>query len=175
MTFNVLKYRKICGWVIQLGIRHSKGVKWLLEHHPRINSRHLKCLPKLGSFSSINSNDIESLTVLKDAASTSLYGSRAANGVVMITTKRGKRGKESSFKLDVSQGLSTRSIKEYKRVNTSQYYPLMWEALRNGYITSGAAASESIANQMVSSGGVDGVFNFLGINPFNVDNNQVVV
>ena len=128
-----------------------------------------------GSFSSINSNDIESLTVLKDAASTSLYGSRAANGVVMITTKRGKRGKESSFKLDVSQGLSTRSIKEYKRVNTSQYYPLMWEALRNGYITSGAAASESIANQMVSSGGVDGVFNFLGINPFNVDNNQVVL
>ncbi len=123
-----------------------------------------------GSFSSINSNDIESLTVLKDAASTSLYGSRAANGVVMITTKRGKKGKKGSFNLDVSQGINSRSIKEYKRVNASQYYPLMWEAMRNGFLSSGAAATETIANEMASSG----VFSNLGINPFNVNNNQIV-
>ena len=43
--------------------------------------------------SSINPNDIESMTVLKDAAASSLYGSRAANGVIIITTKKGKEGK----------------------------------------------------------------------------------
>lgn len=122
-----------------------------------------------GSFSSINSNDIANLTVLKDAASTSLYGSRAANGVVLITTKKGKKGK-GTFNLDVSQGISTRSIKEYKRVNANQYYPLIWEAMRNGFLTSGTATTESVANQMAS----DGVFGNLGINPFNVDNSQIV-
>ncbi len=49
--------------------------------------------PIVGDLNSINPNDIESISVLKDAASTSLYGSRAANGVVLITTKRGKTGK----------------------------------------------------------------------------------
>lgn len=43
--------------------------------------------------SSINPSDIENITVLKDAAAASLYGSRAANGVILITTKRGKEGK----------------------------------------------------------------------------------
>jgi len=124
-----------------------------------------------GSFSSINSNDIESLTVLKDAASTSLYGSRAANGVVMITTKRGKKGKKEAFNLDISQGISGRSVKEYDRVSASQYYPLMWEAMKNGFLTSGTAATETIANQMASNG----VFSNLGINPFNVSNNQIVL
>lgn len=47
--------------------------------------------------SSINPSDIENITVLKDAAAASLYGSRAANGVILITTKRGKEGKPNQF------------------------------------------------------------------------------
>lgn len=124
-----------------------------------------------GSFSSLNSNDMASLTVLKDAASTSLYGSRAANGVILITTKRGKFGKKDVFNIDVSQGVNTRSIQEYDRVTAQQYYPLLWEAMRNGLQTSGTATTQAIANQMAS----DGIFNNLGINPFNVPNDQIVL
>ena len=51
----------------------------------------------------INPSDIESVTVLKDAAATAIYGSRAANGVIVITTKKGKEGK-MSINLDIKQG-----------------------------------------------------------------------
>ena len=50
-------------------------------------------IPYDGDLSSINATDIESMTVLKDAASTALYGARGANGIIMITTKKGKDGK----------------------------------------------------------------------------------
>ena len=53
---------------------------------------------------SINPNDIESIEVLKDAAAASIYGAQAANGVVLITTKRGKAGK-TQFNLNVSQAV----------------------------------------------------------------------
>ncbi|MCF8713366.1 TonB-dependent receptor [Joostella atrarenae] len=122
-----------------------------------------------GELSSINSNDIESMTVLKDAASTSLYGSRAGNGVVLISTKKGKQGK-SKVSLNVSQGITTRSIEEYDRVNAQQYYPLMWEAYRNGLSISGNTPTEE-ANMQASSE----IFERLGYNPFNVANDQIVL
>lgn len=60
--------------------------------------------PLQGSIANINPDEIESLTVLKDASSTSLYGSRAANGVVLITTKRGKKG-QNKFSVNMFSGL----------------------------------------------------------------------
>src|SRR6218665_891365 len=59
----------------------------------------------------LNPSDIESFTVLKDAAATSLYGSRAANGVIMITTKRGAKNK-SSLNIKLETGISDRAMKE---------------------------------------------------------------
>jgi TonB-linked SusC/RagA family outer membrane protein len=125
-------------------------------------------VPFSGDISNLNSNDIESLSVLKDAASTSLYGSKAANGVVIITTKVGKSSKDK-FTLNVSQGLTSRLIKEYDRVGALDYYPLEWEAIRN---------SRPMANQTqidvanaYASGRVPVV---LITNPFNVPGNQVV-
>ena len=53
-------------------------------------------MPYEGDISAIDPQDIEQISVLKDAAATSLYGARAANGVVMITTKKGKEGRRSS-------------------------------------------------------------------------------
>ncbi|WP_235016374.1 SusC/RagA family TonB-linked outer membrane protein [Aquimarina sp. AU474] len=123
----------------------------------------------VGQFSSLNPNDIANVSILKDAASTSLYGSRAANGVVIITTKKGKKGKDT-FTLDISQGVSTRSIGEYERVNPAQYYQVMWEALRNGLSVSGSTPLDE-ANQQAS----DEIFDELGINPFNVANDQIVL
>lgn len=87
-----------------------------------------------GNIANISPDDIESINILKDAASTSLYGSSAANGVVMITTKKGKKGTQFSF--SASTGFSTRSIPEYDRLDAGQYYPIVWEAIRNGQLYS---------------------------------------
>jgi TonB-linked SusC/RagA family outer membrane protein len=116
----------------------------------------------------LNTEDIETITTLKDAATVALWGSRASNGVIMITTKKGKRNRNNlSFK--VMQGFSTRGLPEYERVNATQYYPLMWESLRNALqFTSGqtaAVASQNATNQIKTQ---------LGYNPFNVANNDIV-
>src|SRR5688572_11023496 len=81
--------------------------------------------PYDGSISAISTDDIESVTVLKDAAAAALYGSRAANGVIMITTKKGKRGKMLTT-ASLRQGVMSRGIPEYDRVDEKEYYELFW-------------------------------------------------
>ena len=120
-----------------------------------------------GNLSSLNSNDIETITVLKDAASTSLYGSGASNGVVMITTKRGQAGTDR-INLNISHGISTRSVPEYSRVGPQDYYVLMWEALRNSKVSAGIEMPD--ANMQASAE----IYDVLGYNPFNVANDQLV-
>ena len=81
--------------------------------------------------SSINSNDIESIDILKDASATAIYGSRGANGVVLITTKRGKEGKpQISFSQKVA--FSTPNVTP-DMLNTREYLEIYDEALRNDY------------------------------------------
>lgn len=82
--------------------------------------------------STINSEDIQSITVLKDAAASSLYGSRAANGVVIITTKKGKRG-ETEITLGVETGWSENLTSE-KLINNEQFKDLWIEGQINQYI-----------------------------------------
>ncbi|UFH47785.1 TonB-dependent receptor [Flavobacterium galactosidilyticum] len=125
-------------------------------------------VPYTGDISTINSSDVESLNVLKDASSTSLYGSKAANGVIIITTKTGKSTKDK-FSLNVSTGLSSRSIPEYDRVNANQYYPLEWEALRNSR-PMGTPVQMDAANLFATNN----IAGLLVTNPFNVANNQIV-
>lgn len=88
-------------------------------------------IPFDGSVANINPADIESMTVLKDAAATSLYGSRAANGVVMITTKKGKAD-QFSVNAKASYGVSSRAIPEYSRIGVYDYYPMIWNGIMNG-------------------------------------------
>ena len=88
-------------------------------------------IPFDGGIGSINNDDIESLTVLKDAAATSLYGSRAANGVVIITTKKGKN-EQFNVNAKVTYGISSRGIPEYDRIGALDYYPTIWTAIKNG-------------------------------------------
>ncbi len=116
-----------------------------------------------GDLTTINQEDIESLTVLKDASSTSLYGSRAANGVVLITTKRGSRTGGTRVSASVQHGIVSRAIPLYEEVTPGQYYESMWEALRNSSAGDGDPAFAS-AN----------IFNSLGYNPFDVPNDQIV-
>lgn len=58
--------------------------------------------PVEGEFSSINPNDVESVTILKDAAAASIWGARSANGVIVVTTKRGKMSAKKGAKIEVS-------------------------------------------------------------------------
>ena len=127
--------------------------------------------PYTGGISALNPNDIESINVLKDAASTSLYGSSAANGVILITTKRGKSGKDS-FGFTASTGFINRSIAEYDRVNAAQYYPLVWESMRNGYLTTNPTATLAQANTYATNNLISGN---LKNNVYNVANNLLVV
>ena len=115
-----------------------------------------------GSLNTINQDDIESFTILKDAASTSLYGSRAANGVVLITTKSGSKG-DIKVSASTQYGLVSRGIPAYDEVTPGQYYETMWEALRNSSAGGGDPAFAS-AN----------IYNSLGYNPFDVPNDQIV-
>jgi len=76
-------------------------------------------------YRNLNPNDIESMTVLKDAAATAIYGNRGANGVVVIRTKRGKYG--SAFKVSYTgmTGMSLRPLDKYNLANTSEYLDIM--------------------------------------------------
>jgi len=88
-----------------------------------------------GNISDLNPADIESISVLKDAASAALYGNRASNGVIIITTKRGRRNR-MSMNVSVNQGLYTRGIREYDRLGPDDWMETMWTGYRNYLMTS---------------------------------------
>lgn len=79
----------------------------------------------------LNPNDIESIDILKDAAATAIYGSRGANGVVMITTKRGKAGK-TQFTAGYQAGI-TEATRVLRYTNSTEWLELMDEAHRNSF------------------------------------------
>lgn len=103
-----------------------------------------------GAIGDLNPADIESMTVLKDAASTSLYGSSAGNGVILITTKKGKANGGTGVTLDIRQGWSTRAYKDYAKVGVRDYYPLQWQMLKNAYVSSGKTEEE--ARELATNG-----------------------
>jgi len=78
-------------------------------------------IPFDGDISSLNPSDIESMTVLKDAASTALYGARGANGIIMITTKKGKSG-VSTVNVEARYGFNSRSVKNYDVLTSPKNY-----------------------------------------------------
>jgi len=99
------------------------------------------------ALSSLNPDDIESISVLKDAASTSIYGSRGANGVIIVTTKRAKAGK-SAINFTAEDGANTLAFKpSNKPLNSIQSQTLLRESLINaGYATDNASADAVITD-----------------------------
>jgi len=87
--------------------------------------------------STLSPSDIESITVLKDAAAASLYGSRAANGVILITTKHGRNG-VAKYNLSTSYGISDFAVDNMKTVNGEDFLMLHRESMEN-YLASGNA------------------------------------
>ena len=100
-------------------------------------------VPYNGSISNINPQDIESISVSKDAVSNSLYGSRAAGGVVMITTKSGAKTK-ANIQFSANAGVLSRAYKDYSMVtDPAEYYRLTWYGIRNTEFVAGATAEEA--------------------------------
>ncbi|MCQ2110620.1 MAG: SusC/RagA family TonB-linked outer membrane protein [Bacteroidaceae bacterium] len=109
-----------------------------------------------GDMNNIAPSDIESMTVLKDAASNALYGARGANGVIMITTKNPKKG-GSNVTLDAKFGVNTNALRAYNTINDPRgYYEQHYKAMYNYYVAADGLnlspaeahmrANENIAN-----------------------------
>ena len=118
-------------------------------------------VPFDGSVNAINPDDIASMTVLKDAASAALYGSRGANGVIIITTKQGQTDSKTTVNVKASFGGSNRAVRDYDRIGTNDYFQLYWEALRNQYAkdtqnytpaTAAAQASKDLVTKLMGDG-----------------------
>ena len=90
-------------------------------------------VPYSGDMNNLNSADIESMTVLKDAASNALYGARGANGVIMITTKKAKKG-EATVNVDAKWGLNTKALRSYEYIKDPKlYYEAHYRSLYDYY------------------------------------------
>ena len=90
-------------------------------------------IPYDAALNAINPADIESMTILKDASAGALYGARGANGVVLITTKKGKEGKaQVTYRSNV--GWSSRAGHDYNNVDMLEYTQLLYEAIRNDFL-----------------------------------------
>ena len=87
--------------------------------------------PFEGNIAEINPADIASISVLKDAASSALYGNRAANGVVLVTTKSGRGSTDPSITVKINQGIYTRGLPEYETLNPDEWMEVSWTAMRN--------------------------------------------
>ena len=111
--------------------------------------------PYDGDLNNISNQDIESMSVLKDAASNALYGARGANGVIIITTKKGKVGK-ARITVDAKYGVNDRATRDYDFVTEpGQYYEMYYGALKNYYLNAGqsfASAHANANNAMLGSG-----------------------
>jgi len=89
-----------------------------------------------GPGNNLNPNDIESITILKDASSAAIYGTRGANGVVIITTKHGRAGEKTNVNVSLRTGI-TQATNQYELLNTEEYGELLWLQARNQGLTPG--------------------------------------
>ena len=109
-------------------------------------------VPYGGNISDLNPQDIESMSVLKDAASAALYGNRASNGVILITTKKGKQGK-LNMSADIKLGTYSRGIPEYDLMDASKWMEAQWLTLKNNRMSAGddpATAAEYATKNLIS-------------------------
>ena len=102
-------------------------------------------VPYEGAISDINPNDVESMSVLKDASASAIYGHRGANGVIIITTKKGQSG-EATVRFDARFGSNSRLIPQYDVISDpAEYYETYYKLMYNRYLYSGHTVAESYA------------------------------
>ena len=103
--------------------------------------------PFSGSYNDINPNDIKSVTVLKDASATTPYGARGANGVIVITTKRGNDSDKGGFTVELKKGTNYQGLGRYDVIKSAdEYIGISWEAAyQRGMITNAGDSAAAIA------------------------------
>ena len=121
-----------------------------------------------GTLSSLNPSDVASISLLKDASASSLYGARGANGVILVTTKTGVKGDKPQINVDGQVGFVNRMLPAMKTVNQAQYYQMAFQMYRNFLGLQ--------ADQPVTGGGMQ---NFLtqilgGYNAYNMPIDQLI-
>jgi TonB-linked SusC/RagA family outer membrane protein len=131
-------------------------------------------VPFNGDTNSINAQDVESMSILKDASAAALYGSRGANGVVIITTKKGSKFKKSSVTVDSRSGFAQRAVKDYNFIKDEKaYYEAYYQGLKNSYMYTGNFLDNASASALASSELITGSQG-LQYNSFNVANDQLI-
>jgi TonB-linked SusC/RagA family outer membrane protein len=102
-------------------------------------------MPYDGSIADINPSDVESMSVLKDAAASAIYGARGANGVVLITTKKATSS-DAVVKFDAKWGSNSRLIPQYDVItDPAEYYETHYKMMYNGQIYAGKTPAEAYA------------------------------
>lgn len=133
-------------------INGSTQPLYVVDGVPVVNDDMSSGLKSQSVLSSINPDDIASMTILKDAAAASLYGSRAANGVVIITTKQGKEGK-TRVSYDMETGWTSMAVRnQYKMMDAKDTKDYYWHAIKNYFIEYAGmdeATAASAANEKV--------------------------
>lgn len=103
-------------------------------------------MPYDGSIADINPADVESMSILKDASASAIYGARGANGVVLITTKRGSGSSEAKIRFDAKWGSNSRLIPQYDVItDPAQYYETHYRMMYNSQVYAGKSPSEAYA------------------------------
>lgn len=131
--------------------------------------------PYSGDINNINPSDVESMTVLKDAASSALYGARGANGVIIITTKQAQKGKDAIVTFDAKWGSNSRALQHYDVIESpAQYYEMQYAALKNSFTAQGYNANEAWmkANSALTGSSAQGG---LGYNIWTVPQGQYLI
>jgi TonB-linked SusC/RagA family outer membrane protein len=132
-------------------------------------------IPYDGDLNNLNTQDIESITVLKDASSNALYGSRGANGVIMVTTKKGASG-VATIVADAKWGANTRATQDYNFIKSpAQYYEMYYGALKSYFVNTLSYTPNDahvLANQTMTLSGND---YGLGYNVYNVPTGQYLI
>ena len=127
-------------------------------------------VPYSGNINAINPSDIASTTILKDASATAIYGSRGANGVIVITTRSGRAG-VSQIEVSLKSGQNFALLDRSEVIeDPDQYLALSWEAMYNRGVATGAADPAAFANErLFSATGLDPRYNF-----YNVPGNEII-
>ena len=133
-------------------------------------------IPFNGTLSSINNADIDNISFLKDASAAALYGNRGANGVIIVTTKRGQAGK-TRVSVETKVGFASKNFRDYnKMTDPAKYYESYYAGLRNSKITAGANFEDAsyAASQELIRLNSDKLGSGLGYNIYNVADHDLI-
>ena len=132
-------------------------------------------VPYNGSLNSINPQDIESTSVLKDASSTSLYGNKASNGVLLINTKRGRKNKKATITIDSKIGLTQRGAKDYNVTETpKEFYESYHSILANSEYSYQKSLGTAITTQEAKNYASANLIDEVGYNVYDVANADLI-